>query len=183
MLERKWSTDGMKQIIDTGFKMFDKQTNCLSPANCLANTMTGLCVRPYSDTDNEQHKPGQVLGFDVEAFSHFDDCNSVIKEMVMSKKRTETIKLYKFFINREHDSEVFGWGICTEHDTFLACGLSRHAKPNRSVVEKHWKALLRAMQYVSDFNLGRNGHWVGAWDILSNFGKTKYEEWVGGKIH
>lgn len=34
----KWNKSGMKMIIESGFKEFDKQTNLITSGNCISNT-------------------------------------------------------------------------------------------------------------------------------------------------
>ena len=40
------------QVIDTGFKRFDKETNCISYGNIIANTIYGNYIRQYNEVKN-----------------------------------------------------------------------------------------------------------------------------------
>ena len=68
------------QVVDTGFKRFDKQTNCISKGNVIANTMFGCYIRPYNEVNNYGYvgKAGEFLKYDEiylpEFFSDSFDC-------------------------------------------------------------------------------------------------------------
>lgn len=66
-----WSKNGMKMIINTGFKTFDKQTNCITRGNVIANTMSGWHIRGYNETEcNGLHfKKGELQEKDLSVYS------------------------------------------------------------------------------------------------------------------
>ena len=70
MKEAKYNKTGTRQIIDTGFKKFDKATNLISAGNVIANTQYGNFIRPYNMVlcnGNKFHK-GHLMECDLKGF-------------------------------------------------------------------------------------------------------------------
>lgn len=178
-----FTEDGMKQIVDTGYKLFDKQTNCLSPANCIANTMIGFYIRPYAETQSNctDFPEGHLMECDLKGYD-LRGCPRVILEMIRSPKRTEPVKFYQFYVyppNRPRS--VFGYGLCTADDVCLAIGLSTDERGNRYHYQvKKYCATKEAMQYVSDLTDTTPLLSMG-YGKFSKQGKTKYDLWVENK--
>lgn len=179
-----FNASGMKQIIDTGYKLFDKQTNSLSSANCIAHTMIGFYIRPYTETEcnGQQFSEGHLMERDLAGYD-LSSCPETILAMIRSAKRKEPVKFYQFYVHPYRlPYSVFGYGLCTADDTCLAVGLSTSERFNHYHYKvKKYRATKEAMQYVSDLTdttvLTPAGHWTQ----LSEQGKTKYDLWVENK--
>ena len=96
------------QVIDTGFKRFDKETNCISYGNIIANTIYGSYIRPYNEVKNGGYigKPGDFLKYDMK---HFQRIPQRIREILEDKERKESYCLYELFTHLNGNREVFGY--------------------------------------------------------------------------
>lgn len=101
----KWSKNGMKMLIDSGFKEFDKQTNLITSGNCISDTQYSNYIRPYNETECNGNKfnEGHLFNYDLQAFS----INNYMKEYI--KSLNEQICLYEFRIYRNHKKDIIGW--------------------------------------------------------------------------
>ena len=70
MKQAVYNKKGTKQIIDTGWKEFDRQTNAIFVGNCIFNTQFSRAIRPYSATEcNGKVNPeGYLMDFDLNPF-------------------------------------------------------------------------------------------------------------------
>lgn len=100
-----WSKNGMKMIINSDFKEFNKQTNCISSGNVIANTMWGLYIRPYNETECNglTFKEGELFESDLKHFN----ISRAYKEYIKSLNRQ--IVLYEIFIYRNGKKDIIGW--------------------------------------------------------------------------
>lgn len=100
-----WSKNGMKMIINSDFKEFNKQTNCISQGNVIANTMYGNYIRPYNETEcNGQHfSPGHLFDYDLQFFK----ISRAMREYIKSLNRQ--VVLYEIFIYRNEKKDIIGW--------------------------------------------------------------------------
>lgn len=87
----KWSENGMKQIINSGFKTFDKQTNCITTGNALCSTQHSGYIRPYCEVecDGFSFKEGELMEYDLKVICWCSDTN-----FENLKRRTKKRKLY-----------------------------------------------------------------------------------------
>lgn len=73
-IKRIWNKTGMKQIINTGHKTFDKQTNIIdNHSNMIANTQLAFYIRAYNDVVNpigETVDKGHLQDFDLKSFNN-----------------------------------------------------------------------------------------------------------------
>lgn len=102
----EWSRNGMKMIIHSDFKEFNKQTNLITSGNVIANTMYGNYIRPYNETINpvgEIVEKGHLFNFDLQ---HFHISNSM-REYI--KSLNKTVILYEIFIYRNGKKDIIGW--------------------------------------------------------------------------
>lgn len=109
-----WSKNGMKMIINTDFKEFNKQTNCISGGNVIANTMHGSYIRPYNETINpvgEEVEKGHLQDFDLKYFSISNELRELIKE------QEKSVCLYEFFIYRNNYKDIIGHLVILEGKT------------------------------------------------------------------
>lgn len=101
----KWSKNGMKMIIDSGYKLFDKQTNDITTGNAITNTQYSSIIRPYSETEcnGQKHEKGYLTNYDLQYFSI---PNWLRKEIIENDRK---ICLYEFRTYRNGIKNVIGW--------------------------------------------------------------------------
>ena len=108
------------QVVETGHKTFDRQTNAISHGNIIANTMYGSYIRSYTETEcNGFDFPvGHLFNVDMKPFiERMGLRNQRIIEYI--KKETEarqkSVILYCFFHWRNGERIVHGY-ILTDWD-------------------------------------------------------------------
>lgn len=112
-----WSKNGMKMIIDSGFKEFDKQTNCLSRGNAIANTQHSNYIRPYYETKNpvgQEVEKGFLRDYDLKYFSLNKMTNS-FRDWLDNITKNDKVIIYEYFIYRNKQKEVIGWLVQSEN--------------------------------------------------------------------
>lgn len=123
MKEHKYNKTGTRQIVSSGWKEFDRQTNCISTGNVYASTQFSSFVRPYAKTDCNGFKraEGELLNYDIKPFSKYG-IPERIKDVIEDKERKDSVILYMFFTrNREKAIEPFYW-LVTGRDHNKICG-------------------------------------------------------------
>lgn len=106
-----WSKNGMKMIIDSGYKTFDKQTNYITSGNVISNTQFGNYIRPYFETTNpvgQKVKEGYLREYDLKYFKR-NEMSNTFKDWLYNVTRIKKMILYEFFIYRNDNREVVGW--------------------------------------------------------------------------
>lgn len=101
-----WSKNGMKMIINSDFKEFNKQTNCISSGNVIANTMWGKYIRPWNEIINpvgDVVEQGRLFNFDLQYFH----ISNAMREYIKSLNRQ--VVLYEIFIYRGQRKDIIGW--------------------------------------------------------------------------
>lgn len=114
-----WRKDGMKMIIDSGWKEFDRQTCCISTGQVITNTQYSMCIRPWKQTEcNGFTNPeGHLLDFDIGPFRKYSIPGS-ISRVLKDKGREKTVILYMFYIHDKNGRiEPFFWVVtdCFHH--------------------------------------------------------------------
>lgn len=102
----KWSKNGNKMIINSGYKEFDKQTNLITSGNVIANTMYGNYIREWNETEcnGNTFEKGHLFKFDLQHF-HID---SIIEDYI--KSLNKKVILYELFTyNRNGKKNLIGW--------------------------------------------------------------------------
>jgi hypothetical protein len=96
MKKAEFNKKGTRQLVDTGWKTFDRQTNCISTGNVIANTQLSLYIRPYRETECNglTFKPGELLEADLKAFGYGppDDIMHILRD----RDREKSVILYMF---------------------------------------------------------------------------------------
>lgn len=67
-IKRQWNKTGMRQIINSGHKTFDNQTNVLdNSGNMIARTQYSHYIRNYNETqcNGETFKQGELQNYDM----------------------------------------------------------------------------------------------------------------------
>ena len=162
MKESVFGKDGMKMLIDSGYKLFDEQTNYIGTKNVIANTQYSLFVRPYNEvmTEFQNFKPGELMKADLDFFA--GSIPREIRAKIEDKQRVEPYILYEFFVTRrsrrsnglgcyQGSSEYsgvkkvypFGYVLTTQGDELVA-----YKVVGESHIDKKTKALKEAMEYI-----------------------------------
>ena len=105
-----WNKTGMKQIINSGWKLFDNQTNCITTGNAYCNTQYSSFIRPYKETEcnMQTFQIGHLMRYDMRPFSRFS-IPETIREILCDESREESVILYMFFINKDDRVQPFCW--------------------------------------------------------------------------
>lgn len=100
-----WSKNGNKMIINSNFKEFNKQTNLITSGNVIANTMWGLYIRPWNETECNglTFKEGELFEQDLKHFNITRAMREYIKSL------NKQVILYEIFIYRNGKKDVIGW--------------------------------------------------------------------------
>lgn len=106
----------MKQIVDTGWKEFDKQTNAICAGQGIANTQFSLCIRPWKEKEcNGFTNPeGHLMDFDMEFFKKYRIPDR-LKQILTNHEREKSVILYMFFATINERIEPFFW-VITDFD-------------------------------------------------------------------
>lgn len=96
MKKAEFNKKGTKQLVDTGWKTFDRQTNYISTGNVIANTQLSSYIRPYRETECNglTFKPGELLMSDLKAFGYGPPGD--IMDILCHKRRKRSVILYMF---------------------------------------------------------------------------------------
>lgn len=144
-----WSKNGMKMIINSDFKEFNKQTNCISQGNVLANTMYGNYIRPYNETIcNGQTFPiGHLFNYDLKYFR----ISQAMKEYI--KSLNKKVVLYEIFIYRKNRKEILGH-LIEDNGRIINITVATDYKTNYN---KRFSALETVKNIIEEENFNRNG--------------------------
>ena len=87
---------GTRQLIDSGWKEFDKQTNLITTGNAVLNTQHSSFIRPWSETECNGHTfpEGALMRSDL---STFRSVPLSILEIIEDKNRRDGVILYEFW--------------------------------------------------------------------------------------
>ena len=111
-----------KMHMDSGYILFDKQTNVISTGNIIANTERGFYIAPWKETDRNyaKYKPGHLCKADLK-FGGFNE-NSLpvnIKQIVFDKGREESVLLYAFRVWKNHKEDVIGYVLTDKMNNYI----------------------------------------------------------------
>lgn len=127
MKQRTYNKSGMKQIIDSGWKEFDMQTNCITTGNAYCNTQTSSLIRPFNETECNGHSfsKGHLMNFDLKQFQKFGIPEN-IREILRNPERGDSVILYMFFVRDKGRVKPFCWVVTDRNykliDTCLVVG-------------------------------------------------------------
>lgn len=143
MKKAVFNKTGMRQLVDTGYKKFDKATNYIGTGNVIANTQYSLYIRPYNETEcNGFTNPkGHLLNYDLSMFKHIP---LRIREILCNKTRTESYILYLFFVK---DTTV-GWVITDNRHRFVASQVDTWYGDNTFL--KKSNCLAECIKYITE---------------------------------
>lgn len=89
-------------IINTGYKLFDNQTNLITTGNVISNTQYSSYIRPYKEVINGGHigKCGDFMKYDMQ---YFKQIPNAIKKYLLNEEREDSCILYEIFVNKQDD--------------------------------------------------------------------------------
>lgn len=148
MKKAKFTADGMKQIIDSGYKLFDKQTNIICDGNVIANTEFGNFIRPWKETEcnGRTYSPGHLTKFDLEAFEPHLIPKSLLKRL-LDKERDASVILYMFFVIKNKHIVPFSFVITSSDHKLIDYAIILRYGQSRM---KLHKATMEAISYITD---------------------------------
>ncbi len=141
VIEKKYSKNGMKLLIDSGFKTFDKQTNFIGTGNVISDTQYSSYIRPYSQVKCwgvEDRPLGELCKYDMQ---HFKNLPNRLRNLLLDENRKESYILYEFFIYRWNQKEPIFYIITDKNNKLVADYVNYRNNSNYS-------KRLEAMQYI-----------------------------------
>lgn len=118
----KWSNDGMKMIIKSGYGLFNRQTNLITEGNCISNTQYSMSIRPYTETKvNGLERPlGYLQDYDLSEFETSKMDNNFLDYI---KSFKNSITLYEFYVYRKinkddeyRTKDIIGWLVVSNNE-------------------------------------------------------------------
>lgn len=139
---------GMKQIINSGWKEFDNQTNCISTGNVISNTQYSSFIRPFRETEcNGRTNPcGHLMNFDLAPFRNYY-IPEKIKSILLDKERKDSVILYMFYTTRQYRTVPFCW-IVTDRDYNLLSSVVVTGYGESA--QKRYSACREAISYIAN---------------------------------
>ena len=117
MKKAEFNKRGTRQLVDTGWKTFDRQTNCISAGNVIANTQISTYVRPYRETECNglTFKPGELMTLDLKPYVKYRIPEAIL-DLLEFKVRKDSLILYMFFTTPKGriEPEPFLWVLTTK---------------------------------------------------------------------
>lgn len=100
----------MRQIINSGWKLFDNQTNCITTGNAYCNTQYSSYIRPWGEIECNgfTKEKGHLMKFDLKPFKQFRIPENV-RQILFDTERTESVILYMFFVCKNDRIKPFYW--------------------------------------------------------------------------
>ena len=154
MKKAEFNKKGTKQLVDTCWKTFDRQTNCISTGNVVANTQLSLYIRPYQETECNgfTFKPGELMEVDLKSFTYRPPDN--IMDILRDKSREKSVILYMFSTS-ETVGNIVGKRMRVPFFWVITGG--NHRLVRRHIVYRHgaqmWKrqkAADEVLKYITD---------------------------------
>jgi hypothetical protein len=147
MKEIRWDNPN-KMHMESGFKLFDKQTNLISTGNVFANTQRSVYIAPWKETKRNYRdwKEGELTKADLK-FGGFDgNLPSCIKRIVYDQNRTGKIILYAFRVFKNGIEDVVGYVVTDDNYNYIEHCIT-NAWTNASY-SKREMAIREAMSYI-----------------------------------
>ena len=145
MKKATFNKSGMKQIINSDYKLFNKQTNCISYGNVIANTQYSSFIRPYSQTtcNNNNFSEGELMKSDLK---YFRNIPASIKDKLYAKDRKESYILYEFFVYRNGNKDIIGY-VLTDNNHNL---ITYEVLKSYNNYNKRHSAILETLPYITN---------------------------------
>ena len=99
MKKATWNKTGTRQLVNSGYRLFDKQTNCITTGNVYASTKYSGFIRPYTETkcNNHDFAKGELMHTDLRPFRRYG-IPSYIYDILTDQTRAGSYILYMFFV-------------------------------------------------------------------------------------
>lgn len=99
-----WSKNGMKMIINTDFKKFNRQTNLIAKGCVASNTQYSNYITPYEETNlhGKIVEKGELQNYDLKFFTITDELRELIKS------QNEGVMLYEFRFYENGEKQIIG---------------------------------------------------------------------------
>lgn len=99
MKKHVYNPSGTRQLINSGWKLFDEQTNLITTGNVSSNTQQSSYIRPWTETkcNGRTNPEGHLTNFDLHPFRKYG-IPPVIDKIVSDKGRKEPVILYMFHV-------------------------------------------------------------------------------------
>ena len=96
MKEKVWANPN-RMLMESGHKTFDRQTNCISTGNVIANTQLSFYIRPYSrvECNGRKFPPGHLRNYDLKWWTR-PLLPSHVRNYVESVTKDEPVIVYQF---------------------------------------------------------------------------------------
>ena len=149
MKEAIFNKRGTKQIVNTGFKLFDKQTNCITTGNAICNTQFSSFIRPFSqcECNGFVRREGELMHFDLNPFKKWR-VPSAIQDVLKDRERKDSVILYMFFTNnKEFGIEPFLWVLTSREHKLIRSSLVFGYK---RWLNKRCEAATEVIKYITD---------------------------------
>jgi len=147
MKESIFNKSGMKQIVNTGFKTFDKQTNLITNGNVISNTQASSYIRSYHEIECNGFfkEKGYYQDYDIKPFKKYLKPYQI--EMIKQETKKEGGILYLFYItNKENKLDPIGYILTTRDYYFICQGLTIQEKKHFC---KRFNALTEIAKYIT----------------------------------
>lgn len=140
-----FNKSGMKQIINSGYKLFDNQTNYIGTGNVIANTQISSFIRPYNEIENCGYigKPGQFMNYDMQNFKRV---SRSIEKIIYDKDRKESVILYEFCTWKDRQKNIIGYVLTDNKHNLIDYSVNNYYGSNW--IEKKFAAIREAMKYI-----------------------------------
>jgi len=143
MKKKEWATPN-RMLMQSGHRTFDRQTNCISTGNVIANTQISFFIRPFSETKTwaGDRPPGHLQNYDMEKWREWG-LPRYIDRYITDRARTESVILYRFH-HWNGDRRIVHGYIVTR---------ANHVLMRKFVTGPTWKSQLvidECAQYVSE---------------------------------
>lgn len=135
--------NGDKIKIETGLKIFDKQTNLITTGSAYCNTQQSMIVRPYYNTTGDSQE-GALQKYDLAFFKA--NMPGYVESQVRKLAENREVYVYEFFhTNNKKKKVVHGYVVTTKDHEYL----------NHFIVgptQKSYGVVQECAKYVSDYN-------------------------------
>ena len=142
-----YSKNGMKQLISSGWKLFDKQTNCISTGNVISNTQFSSFIRPWNETECNGYtfSEGHLMNCDLEPFRKYRIPKQFLN-LLEEKSRQDGVILYMFFVYKNGVLCPFSWVVTSSDDKLIKKAVVCSYNENKM---KRFNALYEILNYIT----------------------------------
>ena len=154
MKTARYNKTGTRQLVGTGWKEFDRQTNCITTGNAVCNTQMSTYIRPFSETECNGHvfRPGELMAFDLKPYVKYGIPEAVLS-LLEFKGRKDSLILYMFFTTPkgQTEPEPFLW-VLTTKEPHPRLKISRVIYHFGQRYTKRFKAEEEILKYITEGN-------------------------------